>query len=214
MDEENETLLTPELYDSILDALDSENIEILNELFLNLDLSPDSDLFDAPRFGQNDELLITYMDYIIAHNLRNVLEYFIDEVGYEITDTVMKRCLELDNQSMYEFIVELGYIPQSETLKYSVKNCLSDTIANILELDSELIDEITEEDIEYLFSFDIDETTVETIHVLFNHGINPNLFSKFLKTLKEPNNENFSISENEQDFVIEIIEVLESNNVL
>jgi len=205
--------LTQETYDTILDALDTEDIETLNELFLNNNLTPDTELFDAPRLGSNEQLLITYMDYVLAYDLRTIIDYLIDDIGIEISDTILARCLELDNHGIYHYLLELGYIPQAETLKYAVKNSLSDIAVNILELDNELITEIIEDDIEYLFSFDIDENTVETIRVLFNYRIEPLLFSKFLTALKAPNDEYITISEDEQDFVIEIIDFLESNNV-
>jgi len=205
--------LTQETYDTILDALDNEDIETLNELFMNNNLTPDTELYDAPRLGDNEQLLITYMDYVLAHDLRTILDYLIDDVGIEITDTILSRCLELENYGIYYYLLELGYVPQAETLKYAIKNSLSDIIVNILELDNDLIREITEDDIEYLFSFDIDENTVETIRVLFNYNIEPLLFSKFLTAIKNPDNDYITISEEEQDFVIEIIDFLESHHV-
>jgi hypothetical protein len=206
--------LTQETYDTILDALDNEDINTLNELFLSNHLTPDTELFDAPRIGDNEQLLITYMDYVLAHDLRNILDFLIDDIGIEITDSILSRSLELENNGIYYYLLESGYIPQAETLKYAIKNSLSDIVVNILELDNDLITEIIEDDIEYLFSFDIDENTVETIRVLFNYRIEPLLFSKFLKALKAPNDNYITISEDEQDFAIEIIDFLESNNVL
>ena len=205
--------LTQETYDIILDALDSEDIETLNELFLNNNLTPDSELYDAPRFIEDDIIVLTYLDYVIVHDLRTILDYLIDDIGIEITDSILVRCLELNNHGMYQYILELGYVPQIETLKYAVKNSFSDMIVNILENDNDLITDITDDDIEYLFGFDIDENTVETIRVLFNYGVDPILFSRFLTALKAPNDEYINISEDEQDFVIEIIDFLESNNV-
>jgi hypothetical protein len=205
--------LTQETYDIILDALDSEDIETLNELFLNNNLTPDSELYDAPRFIEDDIMVLTYLDYVIVHDLRTILDYLIDDIGIEITDSILVRCLELNNHGMYQYILELGYVPQIETLKYAVKNSFSDMIVNILENDNDLITDITDDDIEYLFGFDIDENTVETIRVLFNYGVDPILFSRFLTALKAPNDEYITISEDEQDFVIEIIDFLESNNV-
>jgi len=205
--------LTQETYDIILDALDSEDIETLNELFLNNNLTPDSELYDAPRFIEDDIMVLTYLDYVIVHDLRTILDYLIDDIGIEITDSILVRCLELNNHGMYQYILELGYVPQIETLKYAVKNSFSDMIVNILENDNDLITDITDDDIEYLFGFDIDENTVETIRVLFNYGVDPILFSRFLTALKAPNDEYINISEDEQDFVIEIIDFLESNNV-
>jgi hypothetical protein len=205
--------LTQETYDIILDALDSEDIETLNELFLNNNLTPDSELYDAPRFIEDDIMVLTYLDYVIVHDLRTILDYLIDDIGIEITDSILVRCLELNNHGMYQYILELGYVPQIETLKYAVKNSFSEMIVNILENDNDLITDVTDEDIEYLFGFDIDENTVETIRVLFNYGVDPILFSRFLTALKAPNDEYITISEDEQDFVIEIIDFLESNNV-
>jgi hypothetical protein len=205
--------LTQETYDIILDALDSEDIETLNELFLNNNLTPDSELYDAPRFIEDDIMVLTYLDYVIVHDLRTILDYLIDDIGIEITDSILVRCLELNNHGMYQYILELGYVPQIETLKYAVKNSFSEMIVNILENDNDLITDVTDDDIEYLFGFDIDENTVETIRVLFNYGVDPILFSRFLTALKAPNDEYITISEDEQDFVIEIIDFLESNNV-
>jgi hypothetical protein len=205
--------LTAEVYDNILDALDNEHTELLQELFMKYNLTPDSELFDAPREGLNDQMLITYMDYVLSFNLTNILDFLIDDIGLEINDGLISRCLELQNMETYKYILELGYIPQIETLKTAVRNTYSEITENILEMDNDLIHELEDEDIEYLFSFDIDEETVETIHVLFNYNINPALFNRFLKALKDPEDRYFPVSEEEQDHAIEIIEFLESNGV-
>jgi hypothetical protein len=105
----------------------------------------------------------------------------------------------------------MGYIPQIETLKIAVRNTYSEITENILAIDNELIHELDDEDIEYLFSFDIDEETIETIRVLFNYKINPTLFSKYLKYLHNPDGNYFNIEEDDQDLIIELIDILESN---
>jgi hypothetical protein len=113
----------------------------------------------------------------------------------------------------YKFIISLGYVPQIETLRIAVRNCYSENVDSILALDEELIHELQDDDIEYLFSFDMDEETIETIRVLFNYKINPNLFERFLKALKDPEDKYFSVSQDETDIAIEIIDFLESHSV-
>jgi len=205
--------LTQESYDTILDALDNENTELLQELFMQYNLTTNSELFDAPRNGYNECMLITYMDYVLSHNLENIIDFLIDTIGLEIDDLIIARCLELQNFKTYKYIISLGYIPQFETLRIAVRNCYSEITESILTMDNELILNIEDEDIEYLFSFDMDEETIETIRVLFNFGINRCLFARFLKALKDPEDKYFPVSEEEQDVAIEIIEFLESNNI-
>ena len=205
--------LTQESYDIILDALDNENIDLLQELFMKYNLAPHRELFDEPREGNNDCMLLTYMDYVLSYNLKNILEFLIDTIGLEIDDIIIARSLELQNFETYNYILSLGYTPQIETLRIAVRNCYSEIVENILAIDNELIHDIEDEDIEYLFSFDMDEETVETIRVLFNFKIDRTLFSRFLNALKNGEDKYFPVSEEEQDVAIEIIEFLESNNV-
>ena len=206
--------LTQEVYDSILDALDNENTDELQNLFLTYNLTPTSELFDAPRESYDGVLLITYMDYVLSFNLTNILDFLIDVIGIEIDDATIARSLELQNFDTYNYIISLGYIPQTETLKTAVHNCYAEITDSILALDNELVHELEDDDIEYLFSFDIDEETVETIHVLFNYGIDATLFNRFLKALKDPEDRYFPVSEEEQDHAIEIIEFLDSKCIL
>jgi hypothetical protein len=206
--------LTTEVYDTILDALDNENIELLQKLFAEYNLTPYMTLYDAPREGFNDQLLITYLDYVLSFGLTNILDFLIDNIGIEIDDNLIAKTLELQNFDTYNYILSLGYIPQIETLRIAVHNCYSEITDNILAVDNELVHELIDDDIEYLFSFDIDEETVETIHVLFNYGINPDIFIRFLKALKDPNDRYFPVSENETDYAIEIIAFLEQHGVI
>ena len=206
-------MLTQESYDVILDALDNENIDLLQELFIKYNLTPHSELFDEPREGNYDCMLITYIDYVLSYNLKNILEFLIDTIGLEIDDIIIARSLELQNFETYHYILSLGYTPQIETLRIAVRNGYSEIIENILATDNELIHDINDEDIEYLFSFDMDEETVETIRVLFNFKIDGTLFVRFLNALKNGEDKYFPVSEEEQDVAIEIIEFLESNNV-
>lgn len=205
--------LTDDTYDIILDALDNEDTDLLKDLFIQYNLNPSDNLYDTPRLGPCDQLLLTYIDYVLAHNLTNVLEYLIDEINFEITDSILARCIDLQNLEMYNTIIQWGYQPQEQCLKVAVRNCHSELVDSILTNDCELINELDDSDIEYLFSFDMDEETIETIHVLFNYNIDPVLFTRFLKSLKDPNDKYFCISDEEQDVAIEIIDFLESHGV-
>ena len=204
--------LSEELYDSILDALDHEDVSTLFELFTKYQLTPFTELNDSPREGFNDQQLNTYIDYALSYNLNKIIDYLIDDNGLEMDDKLIARALEL-NMETYKYLLTLGYIPQIETLKIAVRNCYSEIVDVILALDGELVYELLDEDIEYLFSFDMDEETIETIRVLFNYDINPSLFVRFLKALKDPEDKYFSVSNEETDIAIEIIEFLESNGV-
>jgi len=205
--------LTQQTYDTILDALDCENTQLLKELFIEYNLEPYSELFDAPREGFNECILINYMDYVLSYNLSDVLEFLIDDIGIIIDDALIARSLDLQNLESYNYILSIGYIPQIETLKLTVRNSYAEITENILATDNELIREIEDEDIEYLFSFDMNEDTIETIRVLFNYKIDRHLFTRFLKALRDPEDKYFPVSEEEQDVAIEIIEFLESNDV-
>jgi hypothetical protein len=204
--------LDDELYDRILDALDNEDVTTLVELFTTHGLSPNNHLNDSPREGFNDQILYTYIDYVLSYNLTTVLEYLIDENGLEVSDDLLARTLDL-NLDSYEYLITNGYIPQISSLRVAVRNALSGIVDSILAMDCELVMELVDADIEYLFSFDMDEETIETIRVLFNYNINPLLFRRFLKALKDPEDKYFAVSEEETDIAIEIIEFLESNGV-
>ena len=54
---------------------------------------------------------------------------------------------------------------------------------------------------------------METIRVLFNYHIPPELFCRFLRALKDPEDKYFPIVEEETDIAIEIIEFLETHGV-
>ena len=206
------TGISDELYDKILDALDHEEITILLELFTMNGISPDERLNDAPREGYNDQLLETYIDYVLSYNLTKVLEYLIDENGLEVSDGLLARAMEL-NFDTYDYFVSCGYIPEIECLRMAVHNAYSGIVDSILAMDNELVFQLTDSDIEYLFSFDMDEETVETIRVLFNYNVHPKLFSRFLIALKDPEDKYFPIVDEETDIAIEIIEFLEAHSV-
>lgn len=204
--------LDDELYDRILDALDNEDVTTLVELFTTLGLSPQSQLNDSPREGFNDQILYTYIDYVLSYNLTTILEYLIDENGLEVSDDLLARSLDL-NLDTYEYLITNGYIPQIECLRVAVRNALSGIVESILAMDGELVMDLLDGDIEYLFSFDMDEETIETIRVLFNYHIDPALFTRFLKALKDPEDKYFGVSDEETDIAIEIIEFLEEHGV-
>ena len=205
--------INEELYDKILDALDHEDLKTLETIFTTYNIQPTDSLPDAPRASCNgDHLLHTYIDYVLSYNLTEVIDYLIDNCGLEVSDELLAHAMEL-NTDTYEYLLGIGYIPQIEPLRIAVRNCFSGIVDTILALDNDLVHQLQDEDIEYLFSFDMDEETVETIRVLFNYEINPLLFTRFLKALKDPEDRYFGVSEEETDIAIEIIEFLESRNV-
>ena len=207
--------MTQEIYDTILDALDNENIELLQQLFMENNLTPYSTLFDAPRISNPGNIeLLTYIDYVLHYNLTDIIEFLVDDMNFEITDQIMARCLELQNPDTFDYILEMGYIPEMGSIKYATRHCYPTQLDKILTLDGDLVNYLDDEDIEYLFSFDMNEDTIETIRVLFNYGVDKMLFARFLKSLKDPEDEYFNVSEDEQDLAIEIIEFLESNVVI
>ena len=176
--------LTIESYDEILDALDSENTESILKLFSTYDLEPQSILLDAPRICFNDELH-TYLDYAIAYNLTNILDIFIDDMNLVIDDEVIARSIYLNTLDTYKYFCDLGYTPEGESLKASVKMCYSEISDSILSENCDLIEFIAEDDIDFLFGEDIDEETVETVRVLLNYNVNHDLFRQHLVELLE-----------------------------
>lgn len=204
--------ISAELYDKILDALDHEDLPTLVQLFTENNISPNGRLNDAPREGYNEQPLETYIDYVLSYNLIDVLEYLIDENGLEVSDELLARAMEL-NFDTYDYFVSSGYLPEIECLRMAIQNAFSGIVDAILATDNELVLQLADSDIEYLFSFDMDEETIETIRVLFNYHISPSLFSRFFRALKDPEDKYFPIADEETDIAIEIIEFLESQGV-
>lgn len=202
------SVITQEIYDNILDELDNQNIEELQRLFLEYNIKLTSELYDAPREGNNGSLIISYLDYILSYNLVKVVDFLIDVVGLIIDDSIIERTLELQSMDTFNYILSLGYIPSILSLKYAVQNCYSEIVDKILSLDNELVHDLEDEDIEYLFNYDITDETLETIRVLFNYNINAELFTRFYKALKDPEDRYFEITDEEQDFAIELIDLL------
>jgi len=209
--------LSSEEYDIILDALDNQDTNTILKYFQKFELEPTTELLDAPRYGDNNDIDInTYIDYILSYNLTDVIDIFIDELNLEITDEILVHTLELQNMDTYNYLCELGYVPQEKTLKYAVQMCSSSIIDKILENDKELVEYIEEDNIEYLYDNyeEIDENTVETVRVLLNYDINISLFRNMLSTLKENIKDSYNDSYNDEnlnnDIVNEIIDLLES----
>jgi len=206
-------ILTEDDYKLILIALDNENINDLVKLFNKFELEIKSELFDAPRIIDNITIN-TYIEYILVNNLCNVLEYMINEEHLVISDDILARCIELYSFDMYNYLLLLGYIPQIDSLKTAIHYGNSVITNQILEIDSELINDIDEEDIEILFNFAIDEETIEIISLLINNNINPLLFSKFLYLIEHPDdNYLFSIETNELSYALEILVLFKNYNV-
>ena len=71
-------------YDIILDALDNDDANKILKCFQKFELNQDSMLFDAPRVGNNNIEINTYLDYIICYNLTDIIDAFINELNLEI----------------------------------------------------------------------------------------------------------------------------------
>ena len=207
-------LLSIEDYDTILDALDIEDTNTILKYFQKFDLEPNSELIDAPRYGNQDIEVNTYLEYVLSHNLTNIIDIFIDELNLEITDEIITHCLKLQNLDTYNYLCNLGYSPEEKTLKYVVQTCNSSIVDSILDKEKELIEYIDEDDIEYLYDIyeDISEDTVETIRVLLNYSIDTSLFKNMLVSLKDKINKKICDYDN-LDIVNEIIDLLESNGL-
>ena len=205
--------LSIEEYDVILDALDNEDTNKILKYFYKYELEPHSELIDAPRYGNNDIEVNTYLDYILSYNLTNIIDVFIDELNLEITDDIIVRTLELENLDTYNYLCGLGYTPQEKVLKYAVKISNSSIIYRILEEEIELIEYLDNDDIENLYDTieDINEETVETVRVLLKYDININLFMDMLLSLKENMND---YEYGNKDIVIEIIDLIESYGLI
>ncbi len=206
-----ELILNQEIYDTILDSLDSEHKTLVHNIFIKYNLTYNSKLFDAPRHCFNDTLLETYLDYVLAFNLSNILDFLIDDMHLAIDDTIFIRCLELENFESYKYIISLGYTPQINTFKHAVHNCYSLVVENILVSDIEFINELNEHDVENIFNYNIDSDTVEMLYMLFNYGVNPDIFNRYLIALKDPTGTQIMINDTEREFAHEIIEILECN---
>ena len=204
--------ITLEDYDIILDALDNEDTNKILKCFQKYELEPSSLLLDAPRFGNNNIEINTYLDYIICYNLTDIIDVFINELNLEITDEVLASCITLCNHDTYRYFCELGYIPESNTFITAVQYCCSTIVDSILEYDRDMIYLLDEEHIENIFNCNVDEETVETIRVLFNYGINCNLFKNIISNFKEQKNDLESYNEYDKDIILEIIDILESNS--
>jgi hypothetical protein len=204
-------------YDELLDYLELEDTDKLLELFQKYNLNVFDLLFDAPRYNDSGDELLTYLDYAIAHNLTGVIDFCIEQKYLQPDDKFLARCISLHCIQTYQYYIDNECIPGVECLREATKLCYSELIDNILSINCEvaivLLEELDDEIIEYLFSFDIDEETVETVRVLFNHNIAPEKFSKYLKYLHNPDGNYFNIAEDDQDLVIELIDILESNGV-
>ena len=206
--------LTQVIYDTFLDILDSENTSLLIELFKSYGLNYNSKLFDAPRIGYNDKLLYTYLDYVLSHNLTIILEFLIDEINLVIDDTIISRCLELQNIDTYNYIIELGYEPRIKTLRCAVRNCYASIIESILINNMTLINKITDDDIAHIFNYTIDSDTVESIYTLFYYGISKHLFTFYIQSFIniDTDTQEIPVNDDEQEHILELINIYNSNN--
>jgi len=178
--------LNIETYDGLLDAFDNERSSVIIDIFKKYCLEPHSNLFDAPRYTENINIVLTtYLEYVLYYNLIEVLDLFIDNMGLVIDDEVIASSILLQNIETYNHLCELGYNPEIQSLKIAIQFRYSEIVDSILSSDNELIYLIEEDDIENLLNSSIiDEETVETITVLCNYGINKNYFVNFLNELK------------------------------
>jgi hypothetical protein len=137
-----------------------------------------------------------------------------------IDDEVIARSIYLNTLDTYKYFCNLGYTPEGESLKASVKMCYSEISDSILSENCDLIEFIAEDDIDFLFGEDIDEETVETIRVLLNYKVNHNLFRQHLADLLEMKDkyleDSSEYSDNcnaECDITLEIIDLLSGCNI-
>lgn len=206
--------ITIEDYDVILDALDNDDANKILKCFEKFKLCPESLLIDAPRYGNNNIEINTYLDYVICYNLTDIIDAFINELNLEITDDILASCITLCNHDTYKYLSELGYIPEENTFITAVQFCCSTIVDSILEYDTDLIELIEEEHIDNMFNCNIDEETVETIRVLFNYGVKSNIFNNIIFKLKSEDGYCNDLDYNndcDKDIILEIIDIIESN---
>jgi hypothetical protein len=210
-------LLTELEYDELLDYIDMEDIDNVKEKFVSYNLNIYDLLYDAPRYNDTGDEMLTYLDYAIAHNLTNIIDFCIENKYIDPNDIFLARCIDLHCIETYQYYIKSGCKPYINSLRNAIKLCYSEIVDNILTINNDisqlLLTEIDDEIIEYLFSFDIDEETLETVRALLNHNIDPVLFSKYLGYLKNQEDNYFKIAEDNQDLVIELIDILESSSV-
>jgi len=207
--------ITIEDYDVILDALDNDDANKILKCFEKFELCPESLLIDAPRYGNNNIEINTYLDYVICYNLTDIIDAFINELNLEITDDILASCITLCNHDTYKYLSELGYIPEENTFITAVQLCCSTIVDSILEYDTDLIELLEEEHIDNMFNCNIDEETVETIRVLFNYGVNSNIFNNIISKLKSDEGDDNYLEYNndcDKDILLEIIDIIESNS--
>ena len=211
----NDSLITEEEYDELMEHVESEDFDAARQLFVQYGLTLNSPLLDAPRYNETGDELLTYLDYIIAHSLTSLIDDCVNNEILALNDDFFARCLQINALDVYQYFRDLypQFYPAGQSLCESVKLCYADIADDLLTLNAGLIHHIDNDVIEYLFSFDIDEETLETIRVLFNHSINPALFNRYLGYLHNPEAGYFKIDEDDQDLVIELIDILESNGV-
>ena len=207
--------ITTEIYDEILDSFDNENINNIVKLFKDYCLEPYSELIDSPRITDNDNIVLnTYLEYVLYYNLTNIIDLFIDDMNLVIDDDVLASALILENTDTYNYLCNLGYTPEEQTLKIAVQMRYSEIVDSILENDSNLIYNIEEDDIEYLLKIDIDEETVETVRVLCSYHIDNMILQNFFSELKERNLNNSNSDDDNNDdnsyMILELINILEN----
>lgn len=207
--------VSPVVYDELLDYIDDENIEKVVQIFTEYNLTLNDHLHDSPRLSEDGEVMNTYLDYILAHKLWNLLNFIIVNNYISVNDELLAKCIHSHCLDTYYYLIEQypdKAIPFNECAKEATKMCYSDILDGILSTQPDAIQSIQDDTIEYLFSFDIDEDTLETVRVLFNHGINGLLFERYMPHLKNGvNDDYFSIKEDNQDLVIELIDLLEDH---
>lgn len=209
--------VSPVIYDELLDYIDDENIDKVVQIFTEYNLTLYDHLNDSPRLSEDGEVMYTYLDYILAHNLWTLLNFAIVNNYINANDDLLAKCIHSHSLDTYYYLIE-NYpntaIPSYECAKEATKMCYSDILDGILSTQPDSIQSIQDDTIEYLFSFDIDEDTLETVRVLFNHGINGKLFERYMPHLKNGvNDDYFSIKEDNQDLVIELIDLLEDHGL-
>lgn len=201
--------ISPEDYDALLDYMDDEDVANFSEIFDHYNLHYTMYLEDTPRYNETNNILETYLDYALGNGLNEIVNYFIENQGLEITDEVMARTIQLNCIDSYNHLLELGFMPEFQTLKMAIKHSYCDIVESILDLTPELITQVDEETVDGIFSFSIDEESIDTIRILFDFEVEKSLFVKYLDLMDQP--DIINLNEDEKDHVIVLADFLRDN---
>ena len=84
--------VSPVVYDELLDYIDDENIEKVVQIITEYNLTLNDHLHDSPRLSEDGEVMNTYLDYILAHKLWNLLNFIIVNNYISVNDELLAKC--------------------------------------------------------------------------------------------------------------------------